>query len=126
MLEGFVVLSKTNNVTAPASGATATLFTTVPTGQTAAGRGARYKKLIINVESSADSAANGLVVAESDDGGTTWKTVYEATYTASGGRLKVVINEIGAPELRVTFANSAATLTTWRFSVLADCYEQTI
>jgi hypothetical protein len=123
---GFDVLSKTSDVAAPASGATVTLFSSTA-NNSAVGRGARFKKLILNLESSHDSAANGVQVSESDDDGTTWKTVYTRTYTqATDGRLKLVVNELGAPEIRVQYVNSANTLTTWRYSLLADTNEQTI
>jgi hypothetical protein len=126
MEAGINLISKTGSVAQPASGATVTLYnSTANCG--AVGRGARIKKLILNLDSSHDSAANGIAVSESDDGGTTWRTVYTRTYTqATDGRLKLVINSLGAPEIRVQYTNSANTLTTWRYSLLADCYEQTI
>lgn len=120
---GYRQIVKTNDVAAPASGATATLFTT--TAAPGKNRGHLIKALIINIESSHDSATDGLVISESDNDGTTWKTIYTRTYTqATDGRLKVIYKLVGAPDVRVQFINSANTLSTWRFSVFADEYER--
>lgn len=127
---GYVCVGKTGNsinaagATQPASGATATLWDSTKrdgVNATSDNRGLYAKALIINIESSHDSAANGLVIAESDDGGANWSTVYSRTYTqAVDGRLKVIYKLVGAPEIWVTYENSANTLTTFRWSVLID------
>lgn len=124
---GYVVISKTGNVSAPASGATVTLYDSTllasSTQLVPRGTGARWRRIIVNIESSHDSAANGLKVLESDDGGTTWSAIAQRTYTqAVDGRLKFITVTTSAPEVQVTYTNSANTLTTWRYSVLGDLY----
>jgi hypothetical protein len=122
MYEGYHLLSKTSDVAQPASGATVTLFNSTANSG-AIGRGARFKTLVVNVQSSHDSAANGLVIEESDDDGVTWTAIYTKSYVAATDlRFKVRTGAISAPELRVRFTNSANALTTWRFSVLGDPY----
>ncbi len=119
----YAVVSKTGNVAAPASGATVTLWDSL--AQAAGNSGSRAKAIVVNVESSHDSATDGVQISESDDNGTTWKTVYTRTYTvAVDGRLKLVYKLIGAPDVRVRYINSANALTTWRYSVLVDISER--
>jgi hypothetical protein len=122
---GYVVVGKTGqpidtaNRTQPLSGGVATLYDS--TAVVRSNRGARFKAVVINMESSHDSAADGLAISESDDNGTTWKTVYTRTYVqAVDGRLKVIYKLIGAPDFKVSFTNSANVLTTFRWSVLLD------
>lgn len=127
--EGYVVVGKSGNpintsgALQPASGGTATLFDSTAVAR--ANNGAKFKSIIINVESSHDSAANGLEISESDDSGTNWSVVYARTYTqAVDGRLKVIYKLIAAPDVRVRYTNSANALTTWRWSVLVDVRER--
>ena len=122
---GYRVVGKTGQpintagATQPASGGVATLYDSTATVKS--NRGSKAKALVINVESSHDSATDGLAISESDDNAANWKTVYTRTYTqAVDGRLKVIYKLIGAPDVRVQFTNSANTLTTFRWAVLTD------
>ena len=126
-LQGCEVLSKTGSTvngvsTTPGSGDTVVLYqSNLPSAR---GAGARFKMLILNVTSSADSAASGVIFEESDDGGVTWDTLPTTfTYTTISGRVKTYA-KVSAPELRVRYANSGAALTTWRFSLLGDSEER--
>ena len=125
-MHGWDVLSKTgdtvnNATTTPASGATVVLYqSNLPNAKR---YGARFKMLMINIISSADSAANGVTVDESNDGGTTWDNLTAFTYATASGYVKTYV-KVSAPEVRVRYANSAATLSTWRFAVLGDNYER--
>lgn len=119
-------------VTQPASSDTVELFNSLEYPQNlvrtvwrSSGRAKRWKMFILNIRSSADSAASGIEVSESDNNGTNWDTVYVRSYVAaSDNRLKVYISLIGAPEIRIRFINSAAVLTTFRWSLLADVRER--
>jgi hypothetical protein len=122
---GYILVGKTgtpintSGALQPGSGGVATLYNSTLLSLGYIGRQA--KALVINVRSSHDSAVDGLAISESDDSGTNWETVYTRTYTqAVDGRLKVIYKLVGAPDVRVTFTNSANVLTTWRWSVLID------
>jgi hypothetical protein len=125
---GYTTLAKTGSVvngatTTPASGATVVLYqSNLPT---AAGRGSRYKMLVINIISSADSAASGVTIDESSDGGATWQNLsaQSFTYLTASGYVKTYV-KVSAPELRVRYANSAATLSTWSYSIMGDNRER--
>lgn len=87
--------------------------------------GAQHKMFVLNINSSADSAANGIELSESDDAGVTWETTYVRTYaTAVDLRLKLFISLVGAPETRIRYINSAAVLTRFRWSLLVDPIER--
>ena len=126
-MHAYDVLAKTgdivNNVsTTPGSGATVVLYQSNLPG--AARRGSRFKMIVLNITSSADSGANGVIFEESDDGGTNWDTLPQTfTYLTASGRVKTYC-KISAPEFRVRYTNSAAVLSTWRFSLLGDNYER--
>ncbi len=125
-MHGWTTLAKTGATvngatTTPASGATVVLYqSNLPTAR---GYGARNKMLMISIISSANSAANGVTVDESNDGGTTWDNLTAFTYLTASGYVKTYV-KVSAPEIRVSYANSAATLTTWRYSVLSDNRER--
>src|SRR5690348_10468271 len=102
-------------VAAPGSGATITLWSSVGTAGTA---GSRYKKIIVNIYSSAASGTNGLVIAESNDGGTNFRTVTAVTVAATTYTKTYVT--VSAPIIKVSYTNSANVLTTWEMSVLGD------
>ncbi len=107
----------------PGSGATVVLWAS-NRNNAAAGHGARYKMIVVNVITSADSAANGLTFEESNDGGTTWDVIGTGdSITAVGGYTKTY-KKVSAPEVRVRYVNSAAVLTTWRGSVMGDPMER--
>ena len=123
---GYDVLATGLYIAKPGSGLTIVIFDTTA-NSTASGAssssnfGARYKGLIWNLESSHDSAANGMTIDESDDGGLNWSNVYSHSYVqATDGRFKRTHNTLSAPDFRVRYANSANVLTTWRFSLLGE------
>ncbi len=124
---GYVTLAKlgagTGQVAKPGSGLTIVLWDST-SNNAAAGKGARYKMLVVNITSSADSAANGLTFEESNDGGTTWEVVGTGdSYATANGYVKTY-KKVSAPEVRVRYANSANVLTTWRGSVMGDPMER--
>ena len=108
------------DTTLPASGAALTLYQT--TWRTAKKTGLRHKMLVFSVFSSHDSAASGFKIDESWDGGTNWDNTYTATILASTATK--IYWKVSAPELRVTYTNSAAQTTTFRWSLLADSSER--
>ncbi len=107
----------------PGSGATVVLWSSM-SNNVAAGKGARYKMIVVNVNTSADSAANGLTFEESNDAGTTWEVVGTGDSITTGGGYTKTYKKVSAPEVRVRYANSAAVLTRWRGSVMGDVMER--
>ncbi len=125
-LDGYEVLAKTGakvngvDTTLPTTGVTLVLYqSNLPS---AAGRGARFKMLIITLYSSHASAANGVTADESHDGGSNWDNV-STTSLAATTATKVYV-KVSAPELRVRFANSANNTTTFRYSIVGDTGER--
>lgn len=116
MNNGYVVLGKTGDVTTPASGATATLYTT--TGTVTAGRGQRWKLVVLNMYSSHLSGASGVIFEESDNGGTDWRVKSRRFLPATTRRTFVF--RPSAPEWRIRYTNSANTLSAFQWSLMGD------
>lgn len=132
LLNGYNVLGKTGMVIQPASGATAVLYDSTKES-TARGmlssshQGARWKAIIVNLNSSHDSAANGLEISESDDDGAHWDITYKHSYVAATDvRFKIGYFLVSAPDVRVRYINSANVLTLFRWSVLGDSFERAV
>lgn len=104
----------------PASGATITLFTSADNQNSSYG-GPRFKRLIVNIYSSHASAASGLKFQESVNG-SDWRDL--VSYSISATTYTKNIVAVSAPYVRVTYENSANTLTTWEMSVLGDVEER--
>jgi hypothetical protein len=101
----------------PASGATITIYDQTldrPTGLTdlVPAPAARYQ---FSVMSSNDSAASGVVFAETHDG-TNFDTVSSQTYSAANGLTTYEYLSRGGL-LKITYQNSANTLTSWRYTL---------
>lgn len=104
---------------APASGATVTLW---DSGDNNAGasRGARYKRYGVTIYSSHASAAVGLKFQRLIDGN--WRTVYEVAIAATTVT-ETYVAMLGSRH-RITYANSANTLTAWEAEVFGDTDER--
>lgn len=109
-------------VAAPGSGSTITLWdqlldspvTSLPGVQHSMHPFSRYQ---LNILSSADSGASGLVFAESQDDGVNYDTISAQTYaTANGLTSYDVLARGGHP--KITYTNSASVLTSWRFTLI--------
>ncbi len=122
---GYTVLavlgSATGQKAAPGSGSTITLWAS-NLNNAAGDKGARYKMFVINIYSSAASAASGLVISESSDKGATWDSLSTASVSAT--TYTKTYFKASAPDIKIEYTNSAAVLTTWRGSVLGDAMER--
>src|ERR1044071_8066191 len=118
MNEGYEGLGKTGDVTAPASDATVTLYTSVATS--VAGRGRRHKSVVLSMYSSHASADQGVIFEESDNGGTDWRTT-KRRYLPATTRRKWRFRP-SSPEWRIRYTNSTNTLTAFQWSLVADPY----
>lgn len=102
-------------VTAPGSGATIDVLAL--TGKAAADT----RRLEVSINSSADSAAAGVAFTYlPDNSASTYRTFTSYSYaTANGVTIYDVVVPSGANGLKVTYANSAAVLTTWEGTIAA-------
>lgn len=117
MNNGYVLLGKSGNVTAPAAEATVTLYSsTANVG--AVGRGQRFKALHLNIYSSHASGASGVVFSESNDGGTNFEVKNRRFLPAAVYRRFTFRPK--SPEWKIAFTNSASTLTAFRWSLMGD------
>lgn len=118
--------SATGFVTAPASGATITIWDSganeANANVTASAKGHRWKRLIWNGIASHDSGANGLSFEQSFDDGTNWDVLVQYTNLASTVYQRFVA--VSGPRVRVRYTNSASTLTIWRGCLIGDEYER--
>ena len=115
------------NITKPGSGSTITIWdSTANQGEANAGVGRRIKRLILVINSSADSGASGVIFEASEDGGANWDASATAqTYLTANGRTVYYVSVAGRDH-RVRYTNSAAVLTTWRMVLFADFYERAV
>src|SRR6478735_2152690 len=120
---GYELLKKLTLAGAPGSGATITLWDS-SSNNGFIERGRHYKMIIVNIITSADSAANGLTFEESNDGGVTWDVVGTGDSITTAGGYTKAYKKVSAPEVRVRYHNSANVLTTWRGSVMGDVMER--
>lgn len=116
-------------VVAPGSGATITIWDSGANEhvQTWTGpqnsKGVRWKRLVMTSTASADSGANGVSFEVSSDNGANWDVLVQYTDTAAGAP-NVHYVSVSGLRVRVRYTNSAATLTTWRGSLVGDEYER--
>jgi hypothetical protein len=109
----------------PTSGQTITLWSsegTVGPVQANADRGARWKRIWVNIYSSHASAADGLSFEETNDDGVNWDV--NVSYTIAATTYTKVSVAVSAGGLRIRYTNSANTLSAWRFGVLGDSFER--
>jgi len=101
----------------PGSGVTITLYDSTKdyAGLNTPPNGPPFSRIVLTLNSSADSAASGLVFAQAEDG-INFDTVSAFTYpTASALQTyDFLVRSPGSP-VKITYQNSAAVLTYWRF-----------
>lgn len=102
----------------PGSGATITIYNSILdwNGVGTQPSGVPFSRLVLTLLSSADSAANGVVFAESMDG-VNIDTASTQTYLTANGLTTwdFLMRSPGGSNVKITYANSAAVLTSWRF-----------
>lgn len=102
----------------PGSGATIVIFDS--TLNTPIGQGMSllpFSRLVLHIDSSADSGASGVVIEGSSNYGRTWRAMQAAqTYlTANGGTDYDIL--VTMPQVKLSYTNSAAVLTRWNMSL---------
>src|SRR5579872_255010 len=115
-------LSPTDNETGgaigpPASGATITLYDSSKDygNLNLPAAGPPFSRIVLTINSSADGVASGIVFSEAMDG-VNFDTAATASYTTASGlsTFDFLVRSQGAA-LKLTYQNSANTLTVWRF-----------
>lgn len=77
-----------------------------------------FARLMLTINSSADSAASGVTFEGSEDNGANWNTMQAAQkYLTANGVTQYDIVVL-APQVRIKYANSASTLTTWQMALI--------
>lgn len=100
---------------APGSGATITILDT--TGNAAWTDRTPFNRIILNVYSSHDSGASGVVFSSSFDRGTNFRTQSTQTYQNANGATSYDYLIKGG-HVKVAYTNSANVLTDWEMEVI--------
>lgn len=105
---------------APGNGATITLH---ETNQESIAD-VNYEWIVLAIIASHDSAANGVKLLVSFDGGVTYDLVAQTAFTVAGGLLKFKKHLIQGGRMKLTYANSANVLTAFRGTVYLSNEQQ--
>lgn len=100
---------------APGNGATITIFDS-PVSATWAVTGIPFDRLQLNIFSSHDSGASGLVFSSSFDRGSNYRTQSSNTYTNAGGAATYDYLMKGG-HVKIVYTNSANALTAWEMEL---------
>lgn len=106
----------------PGSGATITIFdsTVSPTVYKA---GVPFQRLQLNIYSSHDSGASGVVFSSSFDSGTNFRTQSSTTYVNATDGARTWDYLMKGSHVKIAYTNSANALTAWEME-LYGCYDR--
>jgi hypothetical protein len=76
-----------------------------------------FSRLVLSINSSANSAASGVIIEGSEDNGANWDAMQAAQSYVSASGLTQYDILVTSPQVRIRYTNSAAVLTTWRMSL---------
>ena len=122
LARGFLLGTSGGNTSPPGSAATITIFDSTATGYTSWLSGVPFQRIQLNVYSSHDSGASGVVFSSSFDQGTNFRTQSTNTYTNAGGATTYDYLMKGG-HVKVAYTNSANVLTAWEME-LFGCYDR--
>lgn len=110
----------------PGSGATIVIYDSTATNNGLQGNTLiPFTRLMLTIDSSADSAASGVICEGSDDNGAHWRTMQTAgSYTTASG-MSLFDFAVTMPQARIRYTNSAAVLTTWEMSLIGVIGDRT-
>lgn len=114
LARGFLLGTAGGNNAAPASGATVTLLQT--TDNLAFVGGVPFARVELNVYSSHDSGASGVVFSSTFDRGTNYRTQDTETYLNANGPTTYSYLMRGGG-VKIAYTNSANTLTAWEMEI---------
>ena len=107
---------------APGNGATITIFDSPVDATQWAPDGIPFDRLQLNIYSSHDSGASGVVFSSSFDRGTNYRTQSTNTYTNAGGATSYDYLMKGG-HVKIAYTNSANALTAWEMELIG-CYDR--
>ena len=122
LARGFLLGTTAGNNGPPGSAATITIFDSTAAGYTSWLSGLPFQRVQLNVYSSHDSGASGVVFSSSFDRGTNFRTQSTNTYTNAGGATTYDYLMKGG-HVKVAYTNSANVLTEWEME-LFGCYDR--
>lgn len=102
---------------APGSGATITILDTSDSGHTAWKDKVPFERIEVNIYSSHDSGASGVVFSSSFDRGSNFRTQSSQTYLNANGATTYDYLMKGG-HVKVAYTNSANVLTAWEMEVV--------
>lgn len=102
---------------APGSGATITILDTSDSTHTAWRDKVPFERIQLNIYSSHDSGASGLVFSSSFDRGTNFRTQSSQTYSNAAGPASYDYLMKGG-HVKIAYTNSANVLTAWEMEVV--------
>jgi hypothetical protein len=122
LARGFLLGTSGGNNAAPGSAATITIFDSTATGYTSWLSGLPFERVVLNVYSSHDSGASGVVFSSSFDRGTNFRTQATYTYLNANGATSYDYLLKGG-HVKIAYTNSANVLTAWEME-LFGCYDR--
>ena len=122
LTRGFLLGTSGGGSAPPGSGATITIFDSTIAAYSSWLSGVPFQRIQLNIFSSHDSGASGVVFRSSFDRGTNFRAQASYTYlTANGATTYDYLMRGGHFDLK--FTNSAAVLTAWEME-LFGCYDR--
>lgn len=123
LARGFLLGTSGGNTAPPGNGATITIYDSTLTGQATGTMTAnidlvKFNRVQLNVYSSHDSGASGVVFSSSFDRGTNFRTQASYTYTNASGPTTYDYLMKGS-HFKVAYTNSANVLTAWEMELIA-------
>lgn len=116
LVRGFLLGTSAGGNAPPGSGATITIFDSTIANLAAWRDGLPFYRLELDVYSSHDSGANGVVFSSSFDRGTNFRTQRTETYTNAAGPV-VYDYLVAGGHVKIAYTNSANSLTAWEMEV---------
>lgn len=118
LARGFLLGTSGGGTAPPGSGATITIFDSTVSSLTSWTDGLPFNRVQLNIYSSHDSGASGLVFSSSFDRGTNFRAQSTATYTyqnANGPTSYDYLMRGG--HVKIAYTNSANVLTSWEMEL---------
>ena len=122
LTRGFLLGTTAGNNGPPGSAATITIFDSTAAGYTSWLSGLPFERVQLNVYSSHDSGASGVVFSSSFDRGTNFRTQDADTYLNADGPTTFDYLIKGG-HFKLAYTNSANVLTSWEMELFA-CYDR--
>lgn len=117
LARGFLLGTSGGGTAPPGNGATITIFDSTISSLTSWTDGVPFNRVVVNVYSSHDSGASGVVFSSSFDRGTNWRTQASYTYLNADGATTYDYLLKGG-HVKIAYTNSANVLTAWEMELV--------